>query len=157
MNDLRRYLRFTLDERQLAIALDSTERVIRAVEVTALPEAPEIVLGIIDLHGEVVPVLDTRFRLRLPRRALGVTDHFLLVRSSGRCVALVIDHALGIMELPAGAVTTASTIVPGLEHVSGIARLEDGLVLIQDLEKFLSLEEAAALESALEQEVTHGS
>ena len=59
---------FTLDEQRYALHLLAVERVVRAVEVTALPEAPEIVLGVVNVKGRIVPVINVRRRFRLPER-----------------------------------------------------------------------------------------
>ena len=59
---------FALDEQRYALHLLAVERVVRAVEVTALPEAPEIVLGVVNVKGRIVPVINVRRRFRLPER-----------------------------------------------------------------------------------------
>lgn len=61
-----------LDDIRYAVALTSVERVVRAVEITPLPNAPDIVLGVINVQGRVVPVVDIRKRFRLPARAISV-------------------------------------------------------------------------------------
>ncbi len=60
MSDHFKLVVFRLDEQRYAIPLAAVERIVRAVEVTALPEGPEIVLGVIDMEGRIRPVLDTR-------------------------------------------------------------------------------------------------
>ncbi len=62
---------------------------------------------------------------------------------------LAIDEALGVVDYPALATIPATNIAPGLEHVQGVLPLEDGLVLINDLERFLSLDEVRTLDEAL--------
>jgi purine-binding chemotaxis protein CheW len=72
---------FALDDSLYALPLPSVERVIRAVEITALPGAPRIVLGVIDARGRIIPVLDIRMRLGLPERELACDDRFIVARS----------------------------------------------------------------------------
>ena len=55
---------FALDEPRYALPLSAVERVVRAVEITPLPKAPEIVLGVINMQGQVVPAVDIRKRFR---------------------------------------------------------------------------------------------
>jgi len=66
-------------------------------------------------------------------------------------VVLVVDEAQGVIEYPATEIIRPVQIVPGLDQLHGVVRLDDGLVLIQDLEKFLSLDEARALDEAMNQ------
>ena len=141
---------FSLDQYRFALPLAVVRRVVRAAEVTPIPHAPNTVSGVVDVQGEVIPVLDVRGRMGLARRAIGLADEFLIAQMRGRTIALVVDHTDGLAAggemLPVGAGPDAAWF----EQFQGIAQLEDGLVLIQDLEKFLSSAEALALERALE-------
>lgn len=145
----REFVVFRLEDQRYALRLGAVERFVRAVEVTPLPGAPAIVLGAIDVAGSVLPVLSLRRRFGLPERELGVTDQFLIARTASRTVALVVDEALGVIDVPGATVIGAGGIVPGLEHVQGVVALDDGLVLIHDLERCLSLHEERALAEAL--------
>jgi purine-binding chemotaxis protein CheW len=154
-DEVARLVVFRLDEHRYALPLAAVERIVRAVAITPLPQAPAIVLGIIDVEGSVLPVLDIRYRFRLPQRAIGPDDQLSIAKTAHRRVALVIDEAEGVIECPASAITDAVSVVPGAEHIHGVIRLDDGLVLIHDLEQFLSLDETQALDQALGQEASH--
>jgi purine-binding chemotaxis protein CheW len=149
MSELIQLVVFLLDERRYALSLAIVVRVVCAAEVTPLPNAPAIVLGAIDLHGDVIPVLNVRRRFQLPQREIGVNDQFLIARTRRRMVALVVDEAQGVIEHAQSAIVNASLITPGLEQFQGVVKLDDGLVLIHDLEKFLSLDEAHMLDQAM--------
>lgn len=142
---------FRLDQQRYAVPLVAIERVVRAVEVTPLPKAPAIVLGLIDMHGQVLPVLNVRRRFRLPNREIRPADWFLLAHTSRRMVALVVDASDGVIEASDADIIESARISPGVEGFPGVIRLPDGLVLVHDLEKFLSLDEARALDEALEE------
>jgi purine-binding chemotaxis protein CheW len=68
-------------------------------------------------------------------------------------MVLVIDESLGVIEHPSTEIVAPGWIVPGLEQIQGVIKLGDGLALIHDLEKFLSLDEARSLDEAMRQEV----
>lgn len=156
MNALTRLVIFCLDTQRYALALDAVECIVRAVEVTPLPKAPLIVLGVIDVAGRVIPALNIRRRFRLPERKISPVDQFLLAHTTRRTVALLVDETQGVIEHPTSEVIGAAQIVPGLDQTQGIVRLDDGLVLIHDLEKFLSLDEAHALDEAMNHKTAHG-
>lgn len=145
------FVAFRLDDQRFALPVGVAERFVRAVEVTPLPGAPPIALGAIDVGGTVVPVLSLRLRFGHPDRPVRITDLFLIARTPTRPVALVVDEALGVMTVPPEAVSAAIAVVPGLEHVRGVVRLDDGLMLIHDLETCLSLDEERAVAHALRQ------
>ena len=141
---------FSLDGQRYALPLATVQRIVRAVEVTPLPGAPPIVLGAIDVEGTVLPVLDVRRRFLMPWREISPSDQFLIAMTARRAVALVIDEAQGVIEHEQSAVVDPTRIAPGLEQFHGVVKLEDGLVLIHDLEAFLSLDEARTLYEAME-------
>jgi purine-binding chemotaxis protein CheW len=155
MSDSSKLVVFHLDDQRYAIPLAAVERIVRAVDVTALPKAPGIVLGVIDVEGRVLPVLNIRRKVGLADREIGPEDHFLLARTRQRTVVLVIDEAQGVIERPATEITGPGRIVPGLEQIQGVIKLEDGLALIYDLERFLSLEEARSLDKAMREEAAN--
>ncbi len=140
---------FVLAGQRYAVHLSTVERSVRMVEITPLPQAPDIVFGVINLQGRIIPVLDLRSRFRLPERRPGLNDQLLIARTARRTVALVVDRVADVIDSPAGEEIAPATIVPGLEYVAGVVKLPDGLLFIHDLDGFLSLEEEEALDAAL--------
>jgi purine-binding chemotaxis protein CheW len=150
MNRSRQIVAFALDGQRFAVSLSAVECVVRAVEITPLPKAPAIVLGVIDFHGQVLPVFNLRRRFRLPEREIDLNDHIIIARTSHRTVALVVDAVHGVTECAEDEIVTADAIVPGLEYVAGVVKRPDGMIFIHDLEEFLSFAEAQQLEGALQ-------
>src|SRR3990172_4798962 len=142
-------LAFGMAQQRYALPLAAVERVVRAVEITPLPKAPPMVLGIVNIGGHIVPVFNVRSRFRLPERDMDLRDQLILGQTEHRMVALVVDEVSAVMERAESEVITAQEILPGLEYVQGVARLEDGMILIHDLDKFLSSEEEVILHRAL--------
>lgn len=141
---------FTLDDRRYGLPLSAVERVVRMVDVTLLPKAPQIVLGVVNVQGRVIPVVDLRRRFGLPERNFAFTDQLVIARTVRRPVALVADAVSGVLEYSGREASGAQDIVPGIEYVESVVKLPDGLALIHDLDRFLSLEEEAALGRAIE-------
>ncbi len=153
---MAKWVVFSLDAGRYALPLLAVERIVRAVAVTRLPSAPAVVLGVIDVQGRVLPVFNLRRRFGLPEREIDPTDQFLIARSANRTVVLVIDTARDVLQATASDTVSAATIATGLEHIQGLIRLPDGLVLIQDLDLFLSAAESRALDEALKPGPPHG-
>jgi purine-binding chemotaxis protein CheW len=141
---------FTLDEQQYALRLEAVERIVRAAAITSLPEAPDIILGILDIQGEIVPAINVRKRFRQPEREIRPEDQFIIARARSMKVALVVDAAQSVVEEAEPGRTATEDILSGMEYIAGVTRTEDGLVLIHDLDKFLSLEEEKLLLQAME-------
>jgi len=140
---------FALDELRYALYLSAVERVVRAVEITPLPEAPEIVLGVVNWQGRIIPVVDIRKRFSLPVREMDLDDRFIIARAAGRLVALAADSVTGIRGLTEQESASAAQAAPFAENLKGVAKVDGDLVLIYDLDRFLSLDEEKKLDAAL--------
>jgi len=141
---------FGLTGQRYALPLHAVERVFPMAEVAPLPKAPAIALGVINLHGTIIPVLDIHRRFGFPPRDYGPAAHLLVARTSRRTLALPVDEVFGVREFAAEAAVPADAVLPRIGHVAGIVALADGLLFIHDLETFLSLEEEHRLSEALE-------
>jgi purine-binding chemotaxis protein CheW len=149
-----RWVVFRVAAERFALPLESVERIVRAAQVTPLPHSPAVVLGALDVQGEVLAVFDLRRRFGMPARELHPDQELLIANTRERRVVLVIDAAQGVLELGPGEKLATARIAPDAP-LAGVLTTEDGLVLIHDLEKLLTTEEARALEAALEQARAH--
>ncbi len=141
---------FTLDEQRYALGLGRVDRVVRAVAITPLPRTPEIVLGLINVQGRVIPIINVRRRFHLPERDIALTDRIIIAHTARRPIGLVVDTVADVVECPEQSIVGAESILPGLEYVEGVVKLQDGLVYIHDLDRFLSMEEETSLAQAME-------
>jgi purine-binding chemotaxis protein CheW len=140
---------FTRAGQPFALPLAAVERVVRAVAITPLPEAPERVLGVINVQGRLIAVIDIRRPWCLPTPPLELSDRLIIAHTSRRPVALVADSVEGV-ELPSEhRMVVAETILPGLDSVEGVLKCDDGrLLLIHNLDALLGLEDIKRLDDA---------
>ena len=151
MNPLSQMVIFLLDDQKFALHLSSVKRIIQVVEIRNLPKAPEIVSGVINMQGRIVPVFDIRKRFRMPDREVDLNDQLMIAQTSKRTVALLVDSVSGVVEVPEEEIVTGGEILPDLEYVEGVMKKEGGMIFIHDLERFLSLHEEKALGEAMEE------
>jgi purine-binding chemotaxis protein CheW len=149
MGKLDQLLVFALGDQRCALYLSAVDRVVRVVEITPLPQAPDIVLGVVNVQGGVIPVINVRKRFGLPPRDIALTDQLVITHTARRPVALVVDTVTDIVECTERERVVAKSILPELEYVQGVAKLKGGLILIYNLEQFLSLEEEESLDQAM--------
>lgn len=142
-------LTFAVENNRLALMARDVQEVVRAVATAPLPGAPEPVVGVINVRGTLVPVLDIRARFGWTTTPLALEQHFILARAGPRLVALWVDRALELLEVATEAITAPDEVVPGARYVGGVVRLADGVLVIHDLARFLSLDEAHELDSVL--------
>jgi purine-binding chemotaxis protein CheW len=151
------FLVFAVEGQKYALPLETVARIVRAVEITSLPKAPPIVIGIVNFRGRVVPVVNLRRRFGLPEREMELSDQLVVANTPARPVALLADRVEEVVEIDPQEIIDAGRIVPQTEYLAGVVKASGSLVLIHDLATFLSLDEDAALTKALsEKDGPHG-
>jgi purine-binding chemotaxis protein CheW len=133
----------------LAVNARSVNRIVRAVAISPLPGAPAVLEGVINVGGTVTPVLDLRLRFGLPAAPLQPDQHLMLADTLGGPVALRVDRALDLLTVAPEVIRKVADVVPGVQYASGIATLPDGVLIIHDLDQFLSIEERLEIDQLL--------
>jgi len=147
--DTSRLVVFVLDGQRYALPLMTIDRVVRSVAVTPLPDAPPIIIGVINVQGRVVPVIDLRRRFRLPERPVDIDDHFIVAESATGPVALPVDEAEGLIRNLSGDAVPAVEIVPNLNYVDQVFLYGSEMVFVLDIETVLTEDEEIALVESL--------
>jgi len=150
------FLPFWLCGRRFGVRLGQVQCVVRAVDAEPIPQAPTAVRGVFDLRGAIVPLLNIRRRFGLPDREIGLNDHFIIATATRRTVALWVDDTGAVLERPAADRVPAAEILDRSGQIDGVLRLQDGLLLIHDLDRFLCAQEQEELQIALAAGVRSG-
>jgi purine-binding chemotaxis protein CheW len=122
------YVVFTIENQSYALSLNVIERVVAAAEVKPVPGAPDIILGIINIYGSLISVINTRKHLNLPARDLDPKDKFVILSDLKRRVVIVVDEVTGVIETAAGDVLLSKEDLPDNEIVEGIIKQEGNLI-----------------------------
>jgi purine-binding chemotaxis protein CheW len=152
VNETSRLVLFTLDDQKYGLPLHVVDRVLRAVEITPLPEAPRIVAGVFSLQGRPVPVVDLRRRFGLPERGVDIDDHFIIAQSSSMLVALPVDEALGLAKGLDEERVPAADMVPDLNYVESVVAAGAEMVFVLDIDTVLTDDEEGALKDHLDKD-----
>jgi purine-binding chemotaxis protein CheW len=139
---------FEVGGQRFGLPVADVREIVRAVPPIPLAGAPAGIEGVVNVRGNVVPILDIRQRFRLPARPIEYTDHLVIAFTAGRLVALRVDRALDLVRLGASDLEDLPGVSGG-ESLTRIAKLPEDLVLIQDLRALLSQADTAALQAAL--------
>lgn len=139
---------FTIGEIQLAIPLSAIKKVIRAVAVTPIPISPLIFYGLINYHGELLPVINLNHRFKLEDNPITPEHIFLIIKNSMRQIVLVADSAKGVLISKDEDIFPADFLNQPIE-AKGVVRTNDGMIFIYDVEKFLQNDEIVQLDDAI--------
>jgi purine-binding chemotaxis protein CheW len=140
---------FELGGARYALELSAVREVVNAVMIATLPDAPPVIEGIVDVRGQIVPVYDLRARFSLPSRPLSVDERMVIAWTSTRLVAFRCERTDWVEHVPRTLMDSADTARSQGRHISGVVRLPEGLVLIQNLDAFLGEAESEQLVKAL--------
>ncbi|NLW16244.1 MAG: chemotaxis protein CheW [Firmicutes bacterium] len=137
-----RFVVFRLAGEDFAIPIDGVHSVERMMPITRVPKAPTFVEGVINLRGEVVPVIDLRRRLDLPPATEDVDAHIVVVLAGEQLVGLIVDEISHVLSLPATAIQPADQVIgeANRNFLQGVGQGEQGLIIILDLERVVDPE-----------------
>jgi len=127
-----------LDGERYALHLSAVSRVVRMVELSPLPTAPPSLLGLVNVQGEVLPVVNLRSLFRHPLRPPAVEDVLVIAGAGERKLALAADAVKGVLSGAGDSLVADPELMRPTGLWEGVVRLPDGLVPVCDLEKILA-------------------
>jgi purine-binding chemotaxis protein CheW len=150
----RKYLTFTLASEEYGIAILKVKEIIGMMPITTIPRTPEFVKGVINLRGKVIPVID--LRLRFDMEATDYTERtcIIVVEIDGPggtvLVGIVVDSVSEVLSIKGGDTVDAPTfgIQLNTDYISGMAKTEEGVKILLDIDRVMTADEISILEKA---------
>jgi purine-binding chemotaxis protein CheW len=145
--ELIQLVTFSIGEEEFGVDILQVQEIIRTMEITKVPRAPEFVEGVINLRGKVIPIVDLRRRFGLATRDHDKHTRIIVIEINQMIVGFVVDSVSEVLRIPSGTVEPPPPVVSGMEseYISGVGKLQDRLLILLDLNKLLSSEEREAL------------
>jgi len=136
---------FRLKDETYGINVMHVQEVLRVSEIAPVPGAPDYVLGIINLRGNVVTVIDTRSRFGLPQAEVTDTSRIVIIESDKQVVGILVDAVAEVVELTESQIDSAPNVgnEESSRYIQGIASLSNVLLIVVDLHKLLTDDEWA--------------
>ena len=128
---------WVIENQQYAIDLAAVDSVLLACEMTYLPHAPREMMGAINVHGQVVPVINMRHLLGLPEKEMVLTDHFILIHVHQKQLALLVDNVKGVKFCTQKELIPAREVLPDLEAIEHVIKENEQIVLLYNLNKLI--------------------
>ncbi len=137
------FVTFRLKDETYGINVMQVQEVLRVSEIAPVPGAPEFVLGIINLRGNVVTVIDTRTRFGLPTTDVDDSSRIVIIESEEQVVGILVDSVAEVVELRQSEIDTAPNIgnEESSRYIQGVASRDADLLIVVDLNKLLTEEE----------------
>lgn len=142
------YVIFRLGDSEFGVEIGQVLRIMRLMEVTRVPRAPNFLEGVVNIHGEMVPVVDLKKRFELPWQEYGDKARILVVEVEGQTVGMIVDSVTEIAWIPTSAIEPPPEMVAEISgvYLTGLGRLDDRLIIFLNLSRVLTTEEIEELE-----------
>jgi purine-binding chemotaxis protein CheW len=131
---------FKVGRETYGVPITSLHEIVRVPEITAVPDAPDYLEGVINLRGKIVSVMDLRKRFGEKGASLNKQNRILVVEHAGRLAGLIVDSASEVLKIPADNVEAAPGVFQdgGLNCVTGLGKVNGRLVVLLDMSKLLA-------------------
>lgn len=119
-------------------------------EITRVPKAPAFVEGVINLRGEIIPIVDLRKRFNLPQKPIDSETRVVIVEVNENLVGMMVDSVVEVIRINVSAIEPTPQITKGVDayFLNGVAKMNERLVVLLNLERTLSAEEAKELKES---------
>ena len=146
--DLRQFVSFVVAGEEFGVNILTVQEIIRPVDITRVPHAPDFVKGVINLRGRILPVIDLRTRFGFPAQERTGDMRIVVVEIGGRTVGFMADAVQEVLRVDVSSIESAPELAMGIDadYLRGVAKLDERLLILLDLERLLSADEEEALQ-----------
>lgn len=138
--ELLQLVTFSIGDEECGVNILKVQEIIRTMEITKVPRAPDFVEGVINLRGKVIPIIDLRRRFGLSSRIHDKNTRIIVIEINNVIVGFVVDAVSEVLRIPATTVEPPPPVVAGVDsdYISGVGKLQDRLLIMLDLDRLLS-------------------
>lgn len=137
---------FMLSREYYGVDIMKIREIIRMVDITKVPRSPKFIEGVINLRGSVIPVINLRTKVRMPRLEYDKNTRIVIVEIKGTVVGFIVDAVREVLRIQENLLEPPPSItIEKADYITSVAKLEDQLVILMDTEKVLSNEEGIVL------------
>ena len=146
---------FELSGESYGVDIGAVNTIIRMQQITHVPRAPQFVQGVINLRGSIVPVIDLRTRFGLAAFEETKASRIVVVETGAGVMGMIVDAVTETRSLSSGAIEPPASIVTSADslYLRGVAKVDDRLIIMLDIEKILTAADNEAIERANIQQV----
>ncbi len=138
---------FRLDDEDYALAITRIQEIILMKPITRIPQVPDFIEGLINLRGSVIPIVNLRKRFGLPAREVDEETRIIVANVHEKTVGCIVDAVTQVMRINREQIQPPPLSVLSVAHqsISGLARLEDRLLIILDIDRLFEEQVPASL------------
>ncbi len=140
---------FKLGSEEYGVDIAQVQEINRMVTVTHVPRAPVFMEGVINLRGQLIPIIDLRTRFGMPRTEHTKNTRIVVTEIGAKRVGMVVDSVSEVLRLPIEQIEDAPEMITGVdtEYIRGVGKIDDRLIILLDLAKVISGAEKRELDA----------
>ena len=141
---------FKLGSEEYGVDIAQVQEINRMVAITHVPRAPQFMEGVINLRGQLIPIIDLRTRFGMPRTEHTKNTRIVVTEISTKRVGMVVDSVSEVLRLDLAQIEEAPEMITGVdtEYIKGVGKIEDRLIILLDLARIISGAEKRELDAA---------
>lgn len=149
MSESVQVVSFKLGSEEYGVDIAQVQEINRMVAVTHVPRAPQFMEGVINLRGQLIPIIDLRTRFAMPRAEHTKNTRIVVTEIGAKRVGMVVDSVSEVLRLPVDQIEPAPDMITGVEteYIRGVGKIDDRLVILLDLGRIISGAEKRELEA----------
>ncbi len=130
--------------------ISAVREIVRVPQITAVPNAPDYIEGVINLRGQIIPVMDLRKRFRAESAEPGKKSRIVVVELEERFIGLIVSSASEVLRIPPSEIEDPHNVFREgeIDYITGVGKLKGRLVIMLDLKKILRQGELQSLGGA---------
>jgi len=134
---------FKLGDEEYAVDILNVGGISEFREITKVPNSPAFIEGVINLRGDIIPIVNLKKRFNVPEKAIDSDTRIIINNISGKDMGFLVDEASQVIKIDDSDIEPAPEIIRGSdrEYISGVGKVNDKIVILLDLERILSDEE----------------
>lgn len=138
---------FVTENEEFGVDILKVQEIIRTVDITRVPKSPEFVEGVINLRGKIVPVIDLRKRFGIRSKERDNDTRIIVVELTDKVVGFLVDKVKEVIRVEKSVIEPPPELTTNVNsnYITGVAKLQDRLLILLDLDKVLSAEEQEKL------------
>jgi purine-binding chemotaxis protein CheW len=150
MSETIQVVSFKLGSEEYGVDIAQVQEINRMVTVTHVPRAPQFMEGVINLRGQLIPIIDLRTRFGMPRVEHTKNTRIVVTEVGMKRVGMVVDSVSEVLRLPTDQIEPAPEMISGVdtEYIRGVGKIEDRLIILLDLARIISIAEKRELETS---------
>lgn len=139
----KQYVIFTLNDEEYGVEINHVQEITEYETATSVPNTPNFIEGIINLRGEIVPIVSIKKRFELPEVEVSEDQRVIIINLGSKQVGFVVDDASQVITMDESQIEKPPEVIAGRDrgYITGVGKVEDNIILLLDLEKILSEDE----------------